>query len=153
MPSGKTLIRDAVPLDIPAVLALCRDGATEPDRYPPLDAGDPVYVQLFTAISNDPNHRLIIVEQAGEIIGTLQLSYMPGLPERGWRGQIENVHVRSDMRGRGIGRLMMGWAISRCRERGCWVVQLTSNKMRAEAHRFYRSLDFKATHEGFKLRL
>ena len=86
------------------------------------------------------------------MVGTLQVTIIPGLPRFGMkRGLLENVHVRPDQRGNGIGTQMVQWAISYCREAGCGLVQLTSNKLRLDAHRFYRTLGFEATHEGFKL--
>lgn len=145
--------RDARQSDIPVIAELCHAGATDPDRYPPLDAADPAYRELFAAIDADTNHRLIVGEIEGLVVATLQISYLPGLPERGWRGQLENIHVRADRRGRGIGSTMIAWAVERCRERGCWIVQLTSNKARTDAHRFYGALGFSPTHEGFKLKL
>jgi GNAT superfamily N-acetyltransferase len=69
------------------------------------------------------------------------------------RGLLENVHIRADQRGTGLGSQMVQWAIERCREAGCGLVQLTSNKVRTDAHRFYTRLGFAQTHEGFKLKL
>lgn len=106
------------------------------------------------AISADPSHSLYIVERDGRPVGSFQLSFLPGVSRRGaWRGQIENVRVRADLRGGGIGAAMVRWAIERCRERGCALVQLTSDLNRPEAHRFYQRLGFDHTHAGFKLKL
>lgn len=144
--------RDARESDVATILEICRAGATTPDRYPPLDVTDPAYAASFNAITTNPNHRLIVAERDGEIIGTLQISYIPGLPDQGrYRGLLENIHVRADQRGNGVGSKMVGWAIEQCRENNCWLVQLTSNKVRDQAHRFYGALGFTATHEGFKL--
>ncbi|MBU1174824.1 MAG: GNAT family N-acetyltransferase [Alphaproteobacteria bacterium] len=145
--------RDATGADIASVLELCRAGALNPDRYPPLDLADPAYAALFDAISADPNHRLIVCEKDGEIVGTLMISFLPDLVGRSWRGQLENVHVHSGRRGSGIGSEMVAWAVARCRERGCDLVQLTSNKARHDAHRFYERLGFEKSHEGMKLKL
>ncbi len=83
-----------------------------------------------------------------------QLTYIPGIMRRGmWRGLVEAVHVIPSERNRGYGKQMMRWAIERCRARGCGVVQLTSNKQRSDAHRFYRDLGFAQSHEGFRLYL
>ena len=88
------------------------------------------------------------------MIGVLQLSFIPGLTRRGmWRGQIEGVRVAAGERGSGIGRAMLEWAVAQCRKRGCGLVQLTSDKRRSEAHKFYETLGFQATHEGYKLSL
>ena len=99
----------------------------------------------------DAYQELIVVEEEGAPVGCFQLSYLPGLMRRGmWRGQIEVVHVAESHRNRGIGSQMMRWALDRCRERGCGMVQLTSNKQRLDAHRFYERLGFHKSHEGFK---
>jgi GNAT superfamily N-acetyltransferase len=88
------------------------------------------------------------------VIGVLQLSFIPGLTRRGmWRGQIEGVRVAAAERGGGIGQAFIEWAIGQCRERGCGLVQLTSDKRRPAAHRFYEALGFTASHEGYKLAL
>ena len=102
----------------------------------------------------DPNQLLIVAVFDGRIIGTLQLSFIPGLARRGaLRGQIEAVRIAADYRNVGLGRQMMDWAIAKCRSRGCALVQLTTDKSRPDAHRFYERLGFKASHEGYKLAL
>lgn len=151
------IYRDARPEDIPTILTLCHAGDARGVDTPPLDTASlthPRYRAAFDEISADPNHRLIVVESNGEIVGTLQISFLPGLPRFGMRRSIlENVHIRTDQRGNGLGSQMVQWAIERCREAGCGIVQLTSNKIRLDAHRFYRKLGFEQTHEGFKLML
>lgn len=147
--------RDARPDDIPIILQLSHAGDARGADTPPLDPAtfsDPRYREAFDAISADPNHRLIVAERKGEIVGTLQISVLPGIPRFGMkRGLLENVHIRADQRGNGLGSQMVLWALDRCREAGCGLVQLTSNKVRLDAHRFYRKLGFEASHEGFKL--
>ena len=149
--------RDARPEDIPTILTLCHAGDARGADTPPLDPEtltDPRYRAAFDDICADPNNRLIVVEAADEIVGTLQISLIPGLARFGTkRAVLENVHIRADQRGNGLGSQMVGWAIDRCREAGCGIVQLTSNKVRLDAHRFYRKLGFEQTHEGFKLLL
>lgn len=151
------IYRDARPEDIATILTLCHAGDARGADTPPLDTAsltDPRYRVAFDEISADPNHRLIVVESNGEIVGTLQISFLPGLPRFGMRRAIlENVHIRADQRGNGLGSQMVQWAVERCREAGCGIVQLTSNKIRLDAHRFYRKLGFEQTHEGFKLML
>lgn len=111
-------------------------------------------MQAFAAIDRDANQMMIVVESAGSVVGCLQLSFIPGLSRLGaWRGQIESVRIASSLRGSGLGRAMFEWAIARCRERGCELVQLTTDKARPDALRFYESLGFKASHEGMKLSL
>ena len=95
-----------------------------------------------------------MTDAAGAVGGTLQLTFIPGLARRGGlRAQIEAVRVREDLRGGGVGHALFAWAIDEARRRGCVLVQLTSDKRRAEAHRFYGRLGFTASHDGFKLRL
>ena len=146
--------RDATRNDVETILTLCRNGAAVSGRYPPLDLSDPAYLSTFKLIDDDPNLRLIVAEIDGETVGTLQISFIPGLPDQGRsRGILENVHVHADQRGQGIGSRMVEWAVEQCRQNNCWVVQLTSNKLRTEAHRFYAAIGFRNSHEGFKLEL
>jgi GNAT superfamily N-acetyltransferase len=151
------LFRDATPDDIPAILTLSHAGDARGADTPPLDPAtltDPRYRTAFDDIAADPNHRLIVAERDRQVIGTLQISIIPGLPRFGARrGLLENVHIRADQRGNGLGSEMVTWAIEECRSAGCTIVQLTSNKVRTDAHRFYRKLGFEASHEGFKLYL
>ena len=112
----------------------------------------PAYEAALAAIDADPNQELFIVELEGAPVATFQLTYIPGIARKGmWRGLVEAVHVSPAHRNKGIGRQMMRWALERCRARGCAMVQLTSNKKRVDAHRFYRTLGFEQSHEGFKL--
>lgn len=149
--------RDAGPADIATIVGLSHAGDARGADTPPLDPAslsDPRYRAAFDEIVADPNHRLIVAERNGQIVGTLQISFIPGLPNFGMkRGMLENVHIRGDQRGSGLGTKMVTWAIERCRDAGCGVIQLTSNKLRPDAHRFYEKLGFAKTHEGFKLKL
>lgn len=149
--------RDATPADIATIVGLSHAGDARGAATPPLDPAtlaDPRYRAAFDEIAADPNHRLVVAENNGEVVGTIQISIIPGMPNFGMkRGMLENVHIRADQRGTGLGTQMLGWAIARCREAGCGVVQLTSNKLRLDAHRFYEKLGFTKTHEGFKLKL
>ena len=149
--------RDAAPADIATIVGLSHAGDARGTDTPPLDPAtlaDPRYRAAFDEIAADPSHRLIVAERNGEIVGTLQISIIPGMPNFGMkRGMLENVHIRADQRGSGLGTEMVQWAIERCREAGCGLVQLTSNKVRHDAHRFYEKLGFVKSHEGFKLRL
>ena len=151
------IFRDARPGDIAIMLQLSHAGDARGPQTPSLDPAslnDPRYHAAFDAITADPNQRLIVAELAGDVIGTLQISFVPGLPNFGMkRGMLENVHIRADQRGTGYGAAMVQWAIERCREAGCGNVQLTSNKLRKDAHRFYARLGFVNSHEGFKLAL
>ena len=96
----------------------------------------------------------MIAEWDGTAIGSFQLSFIPGVSRQGaWRGQIESVRIHPDYQGRGLGSAMMQWAVEQCRNRGCGLVQLTSDRQREDAHRFYERLGFVPTHTGFKLKL
>src|SRR5215217_3218946 len=102
----------------------------------------------------DPAQLLVVVTDAADaVVATLQLTFIPGLARRGaLRAQIEAVRVRADLRGRGLGQALFAWAIEEASRRGCALVQLTTDKRREDAHRFYGRLGFTASHEGFKLR-
>lgn len=139
--------------DLPAIVAMLADdelGRQREDFQVPLPAA---YLQAFERISSDPNQELMVVENdLPEIIGTLQLSFIPYLTYRGGiRAQIEAVRIRKDQRGQGLGRSMFEWAIRRARDRKAHLLQLTTDKKRPDALRFYESLGFKASHEGMKL--
>ncbi len=147
-------VRRATAADVPAIVALLADdelGKTREDTSVPLNEA---YVGAFGAIDRDPTQLLAVVERDSVVIGCLQLTFVPGLSRRGmWRGQIESVRIASSARGGGLGRAMFEWAIAECRRRGCGLVQLTTDKRRPDALRFYESLGFVATHEGMKLSL
>lgn len=149
--------RDATPADIKTILTLSHAGDARGKDTPPLDPAtldDPRYRSAFEVIDADPRQRLIVAERNGEVVGTLQISTVPGLNQFGMtRGLLENVHIRADQRGTGLGTEMVRWAIEVCRQSGCGMVQLTSNKVRLDAHRFYEKLGFAKSHEGFKLKL
>ena len=111
------------------------------------------YLDAFDKINTDPNQELIVVEnEYSEIIGTLQLSFIQYLTYRGGiRAQIEAVRIRNDQRGQGVGKKMLEWAISRAKERNAHLLQLTTDKKRPKAIKFYEDLGFKPTHEGMKM--
>ena len=146
------LIRRATAADVAAIVAMIADdqlGATRES----LDDLTP-YLAAFEQIDADPNQLLMVADRNDEVIGTLQLTIIPGLSRRGsTRGLIEAVRVAAPARGSGLGSTLIRWAVEESRTRGCTLVQLTSDKSRAEAHRFYTNLGFANTHEGFKLKL
>ena len=113
----------------------------------------PEYIEAFARINADANQELVVAEnENGVIIGTLQLSFLPYLTYRGGvRAQIEAVRIRKDQRGNGIGKILFEWAIEQAKVRKAHLVQLTTDKKRPEARKFYEDLGFKATHEGMKL--
>ncbi|QNS05552.1 GNAT family N-acetyltransferase [Streptomyces xanthii] len=146
-------LRPATRADLPAVLALLADEDRVVD--PAAVVVTEAYERAFAAIDADPrNEMLVLVEPAGTVVGCLQATYIPGLGKGGAeRALIEAVRVRADRRGTGLGRALMSRAIDRARARGCALVQLTSNKQRSDAHRFYAGLGFARSHDGFKLTL
>jgi GNAT superfamily N-acetyltransferase len=118
------------------------------------EADDPVYTRAFAAIESDPNQCLLVGELSGRVVAMLQLTFIPGLAHRGaWRANIESVRVTHDLRGQAIGGWLIREALILARKRGCRIAQLTSDKRRSEAHRFYGRRGFTASHEGFKLAL
>lgn len=145
--------RKATSADLPKIVAMLADDMLGQSREIVSDPPAEPYRKAFAAIEADANQFLAVAERDGEVVGTMQLSFVPGISHRGaWRGQIEAVRVVSSQRGTGLGREMMAWAIGVFRERGCSMVQLTTDKARKDAHRFYDSLGFAASHEGYKLK-
>ncbi|GIF10260.1 GNAT family N-acetyltransferase [Actinoplanes teichomyceticus] len=148
--------RIATRADVPAVLELLADDAISRERgygTVPAKIDDAIWA-AFEAIDADPRNELIVAVEDGVVAGTCQLTYIPGLSRGGaLRMLVEAVRIRSDRRGRGLGAAMMRWTIERARERGCRMVQLTTDKRRTDAHRFYERLGFTASHEGMKLPL
>ncbi|GAA1657633.1 GNAT family N-acetyltransferase [Kribbella alba] len=147
------VIRRATLADVAGIVAMIADdqlGATRES----LDDLTP-YHRAFEAIDADPNQLLVVAERNGELIGTLQLTIIPGLSRKGSsRGLVEAVRVAESARGSGLGTALMEWSIEESRARGCSLVQLTSDKTRTDAHRFYTDrLGFTNSHEGFKLKL
>lgn len=149
---AEPVVRRASAADIAAIVSMLADDPLGATRETPRDLSP--YVDAFAAVDADPNQLLAVVEDRGEVVGTAQVTFMAGLSHRGmWRAEIEAVRVRSDRRGTGIGTCLLEWCTGQARERGCGMVQLTSNASRADAHRFYERLGFTASHTGFKLRI
>ncbi|MFF3351902.1 GNAT family N-acetyltransferase [Streptomyces sp. NPDC002917] len=146
------ILRTATRADLPAVLALLADENRVVD--PASVVVDEAYEKAFADIASDPRNEMLVLVDGDTVLGCLQATYIPGLGKRGEeRALIEAVRIRADRRGDGLGRELMKQAVDRARLRGCALVQLTSNKRRADAHRFYESLGFDRSHEGFKLAL
>ena len=147
-------IRHASLADLPSIVRLIADdflGRQREDFSEPLNEN---YVKAFRDIEADPDNELIVAELDGAIIGTLQLTFTPSLSFRGGRRcTVESVRVDEKLRGQGIGREMMLWAIERANEKGCISMQLTSHNERPDAHRFYEKLGFIKSHVGMKLKL
>jgi GNAT superfamily N-acetyltransferase len=147
-------LRRATPDDLLAIVSLLAADQLGRTR----ESGDLVdlepYRTAFRAIDADPAQLLVSAVVGEQVVGTFQLTFIPGLARRGaLRAQIEAVRVREDHRGAGLGAAMFEWAIAESRTRGCSLVQLTTDKGRRDAHRFYERLGFRASHEGLKLLL
>lgn len=145
-------IRRATEADLPVVVALLADDVLGAHRETPGDLAP--YRAAFATIDADPSELLVVAVRGEEVVGTLQLSFLPGLSRGGaLRAQVEGVRVARSARGEGLGGRLVRWALDEARSRGCALVQLTSDKNRPDAHRFYEELGFAATHEGYKLPL
>ncbi len=144
------IIRGALRADLDAIVALLVDDVLGKNRdYPVVDEH---YEAAFAAIEGDPRNLLVVGDEDGEVVACMQITYIPGLGRHGGeRSHVEAVRVRGDRRGTGLGGELMMWAIDQARERGCRLVELTSDKRRPDAHRFYTRLGFTASHEGMKL--
>jgi GNAT superfamily N-acetyltransferase len=147
-------VRAAVLDDLPAIVAMLADdikGAAREDASLPLDAG---YVTAFEAIAADPKMLLAVAELDGRVVGTVQLAALPGLSRKGAsRGSIEAVRIAGDVRGQGLGAELIAWAVDWCHAAGCGMVQLTTQRDRVDAHRFYERLGWERSHLGYKLHL
>ena len=146
--------REAIEEDIIALIALLADdelGQQREDISAPLNEA---YLSAFKQINTDPNNELIVVEDEQQLVGMLQLTFIPYLTHIGSsRCLIEGVRIHKEYRGKGLGTIFFKWAIARAESKNCRIVQLTSDKQRPDAIRFYENLGFEATHEGFKLKL
>lgn len=141
--------------DLAAIIGLLADDDLGSAREIVSDPIDARYLSAFAAIEADANQMLAVASDADDhLVGCLQLSFIPGLSRTGmWRGQIESVRIARDLRGSGLGSEFIEWAIAQCAERGCGLVQLTSDKTRVDSIRFYEKLGFVASHEGLKRNL
>jgi GNAT superfamily N-acetyltransferase len=146
--------RRATEADVPDIIAMLADDTLGASREATGPESLPTYLSAFRAIDTDPNQFLLVVEDGGRIVGTLQLTFIAGLSRGGLkRGLIEAVRVASDRRGDKIGEAMIAWAIETCRRESCGIVQLTTDKSRTDAHRFYDRLGFEPSHIGYKMML
>ena len=141
--------------DLPEIIRLLADDALGQNREDYQIPLPEAYLSAFENICADSSQELVAVtNKAGDLVGTMQLSYIQYLTYQGGvRAQIEAVRIRREDRGKGFGRLMFEWAIKRSKQKGAHVVQLTTDKKRPEALKFYESLGFMPTHEGMKLHI
>jgi GNAT superfamily N-acetyltransferase len=151
---SKAIFRSATRADLSSIVRLLADDEMGSMRERYEDPLPEAYVSAFEQIDKDSNHELIVAELNGEIIGTLQLMFLPSISvQGGLRAQVESVRVDKKYRGRGIGSELMKWTIERAKEHGAHVVQLTTHRSRDDAHRFYERLGFSGSHLGMKLSL
>ncbi|MFF4137794.1 GNAT family N-acetyltransferase [Streptomyces mirabilis] len=149
---GDLEIRPAASDDVPAIVAMLADDPLGAQRESPDDLTP--YLTALERLSADPNQHLVVAVREGRVVGTLQLTVLPGLSRKGsTRSLIEGVRIHSDERGSGLGTRFIEWAIEESRRQGCQLVELTSDATRTDAHRFYERLGFTASHVGFKLAL
>ena len=149
---GDLEIRAAALDDLSAIVGMLADDPLGAQRESPDDLAP--YASALERLSSDPNQHLVVATREGRVVGTLQLTVIPGLSRRGaTRSIIEGVRIHADERGSGLGTRLIEWAIEESRRQNCQLVQLTSDKTRIDAHRFYERLGFTASHVGFKLAL
>ena len=150
----KLVFCEAQKADLPHLVEMLADddlGCTREDISLPLNSR---YKSAFDHITEDKNNQLIIAKMDGEIVGMLQVTFIPYLTHIGsWRCLVEGVRVHKSFRGKRLGHKLLEWVIGHARARKCSIIQLTSDKQRPDAIRFYESLGFVASHEGLKLRL
>ncbi|MER5416947.1 GNAT family N-acetyltransferase [Streptomyces virginiae] len=145
-------IRPATEADVPAIVAMLADDPLGAARESPEDLTP--YLAALKRLTGDPNQHLVVAVRADRVVGTLQLTIVPGLSRKGaTRSIIEGVRVHADERGGGLGTRFIEWAVETSRAENCALVQLTSDATRTDAHRFYERLGFTASHVGFKLQL
>ncbi|WP_328426145.1 GNAT family N-acetyltransferase [Streptomyces sp. NBC_00443] len=149
---GDLEIRAAVADDVSAIVGMLADDPLGAQRESPDDLAP--YLDALERLSADPNQHLVVAVREGRVIGTLQLTIIPGLSRMGaTRSIIEGVRIHADERGSGLGTQLIEWAVAESRRQNCQLVQLTTDKSRTDAHRFYERLGFTASHLGFKIQL
>lgn len=154
LPDNRGTIRRATRADLPAIVKLHSEDVLGRTREAYADPLPELYYGAFERINADPNQFYAVLEQNGLVIGALQLTFIQGLTHKGAvRAQIEAVQIAERLRGQRLGEALVRWAVDYARRKGAHMAQLTSNKSRLDAHRFYERLGFKRSHEGFKLEL
>ncbi|WP_411109411.1 GNAT family N-acetyltransferase [Streptomyces sp. c-19] len=145
-------IRPATTGDLEAIVAMLADDPLGAQRESPDDLGP--YLSAFERLASDPNQQVVVAAREDKVVGTLQLTIIPGLSRRGaTRSVIEGVRIHADERGSGLGTQLIEWAVAESQRQDCRLVQLTSDATRTDAHRFYERLGFEASHLGFKMNL
>jgi len=145
--------RRATLSDVPVIVAMLADDVLGSSREGDWATAPQRYRDAFAEIDADPNQFLCVAEDGDRIVATLQLTFIAGLSRNAAkRGLVEAVRVSSERRGEGVGEALLLWAIAECRSRGCSLVQLTTDKARLDAHRFYERLGFVPSHLGYTMR-
>jgi len=148
------IFRRATEADVPAIIRMLADDRLGASREALGAESLPPYLDAFRAIDADANQFLLVVDDGAGIVGTLQLTFIAGLARAGLkRGLVEAVRVAGDRRGEKIGEAMFAWVLEKCRRERCGIVQLTTDKSRTDAHRFYDRLGFEPSHIGYKMML
>ncbi len=151
---AELVIRRATQADLPAIVRLLADDPLGQQREQTTDPLPQSYYAAFNAIDRDPRNELVVAELHSQVVGTLQLTFLPGLSfQGGTRAQIEAVRIDQKYRGRKLGETLFQWAIERARKMQCHMVQLTTNAKRRDSQRFYERLGFVPSHIGMKLDL
>lgn len=154
MNKNQLIFREATIEDLDKIVYLLSDDVLGNKREQYKQPLPESYIKAFQSINSDPNNELIVACYGEEIVGVQQITFTPFITyQGGWRATIEGVRTASLVRGKGIGSMLIQWAIQRAKDRGCHIVQLTTDKKRPEALHFYEKLGFKASHEGLKLHL
>lgn len=143
--------RQATRNDVPDIVRMLADDALGAHREAYQDPLPDSYYAAFAAIDHDPNQQLIVACLGEQVVGTVQLTFIPGLSYQGsWRALLESVRIDAPHRNRGWGKQLIMYAVEESQARGCHLVQLSTNKQRHDARRFYEQLGFEASHEGMK---
>lgn len=137
--------------DLPVIIQLYGDDNIGSTRETLAEPIDDIYIRAFEDIAKDSNNQIYVIEDQGKVIGTLQYTIIAHLNRTAAkRAQIESVHIHRDYRNKGIGKKFMQFAIDLAKSDGCKIVQLTSDKTRQDAQRFYQDLGFTDSHVGMK---
>lgn len=146
--------RNAVEQDLDRIVEMLADDSLGSERECYQHPLPNSYIEAYKAIASDPNNELVVACYANKIIGVQQITFTPYITHQGgWRATIEGVVISSSLRGKGVGTKLIQWAIERAKARGCHLIQLTTDKQRDDALRFYERLGFNSTHEGLKMKL
>lgn len=150
---GSVHFRAADKTDLPSLIEMLASDPLGASRETIQSSPHPAYVSAFNAIQSDPNNEIIVAVSNGMVAGMLQITFVQYLTHSGSsRATIEGVRIHQQFRGEGIGEKMLRHAIDQARAKGCGIVQLTTDKSRPDAIRFYQKLGFVASHEGMKLK-